>query len=264
MIYLKTYFYTEHEIKFLKLNILESFDFIDKFIICEFNRTHTGEPRDFIFEKYKHIFTEKELSKITYLPCDISNESVYAKNDEDLIHAVNEPLMRGFFVKLLNFNDDDIIISIDADEIIYGHMYEKIINNVKNHGTTLLKMRQFYYKMTYHWYTNDFIAPVAIRYSEFKYTYPCQLRYMGKLLDEYIGCHFSWCMTPEEMIYKLETYSHPKYRFCADLNLLNDAIHNKKYPFDSSVNFKINEISIDDQMLPKNLDQILCLNHTKL
>jgi hypothetical protein len=37
MIYLKTYFYTEHKIKFLKLNLLETFNHIDKFIISEFN-----------------------------------------------------------------------------------------------------------------------------------------------------------------------------------------------------------------------------------
>ena len=71
MIYLKTYFYTEHEVKFLKLNLLESFNHIDKFIICEFNRTHTGEEREYIFDNYKHLFTQEELSKIIYLPCDI-------------------------------------------------------------------------------------------------------------------------------------------------------------------------------------------------
>ena len=64
MIYLKTYFYTEHEFKFLKLNLIEGFNYIDKFIICEYNRTQTGEPREYIFEKNKHIFTDEELSKI--------------------------------------------------------------------------------------------------------------------------------------------------------------------------------------------------------
>jgi hypothetical protein len=257
MIYLKTYFYTEHEVKFLKLNLLEAFNHIDKFIICEFNRTHTGEEREFIFDNYKHLFTEEELSKIIYLPCDISNETVYAKNDEDAIHKINEPIMRGYFVKKINLNDEDIIISVDADEIIYEHMYQKIINNVINHGTTLLKLHQFFYKINYHWINNDFTAPTAIKYSDFKNKYPCQLRYMGNLLNEYVGCHFSWCMTPSEMVYKLETYSHPQYRFCADINLLENAIKNKLYPFDSSVNFTINELSFNNEMLPKNLNKIL-------
>lgn len=257
MIYLKTYFYTEHEVKFLKLNLLEAFNHIDKFIICEFNRTHTGEEREFIFDNYKHLFTEEELSKIIYLPCDISSETVYAKNDEDVIHRINEPVMRGYFVKQVNLNDEDIIISVDADEIIYEHMYLKIINNVINHGATLLKLHQFYYKMNYHWINNDFVAPTAIRYSDFRNQYPCQLRYMGNLLDEYVGCHFSWCMTPSEMVYKLETYSHPQYRFCADIELLENAIENKLYPFDTSVNFTINKLSFDNEILPKNLNKII-------
>ena len=144
MVYLKTYFYTENELKFLKLNLLESFNHIDKFIICEFNRTHTGEEREFIFEKHKNYFTKEELSKIEYLECDISSETVYAKDDEDTIHRINEPVMRGHFVKRMNLNDDDIIISVDADEIIYEHIYPKIIDNVNTNGTTLLKLHQFF------------------------------------------------------------------------------------------------------------------------
>ena len=45
MIYLKTYFYTENEIKFINLNLMESYEHIDKFIICEANIHHTGEKK---------------------------------------------------------------------------------------------------------------------------------------------------------------------------------------------------------------------------
>lgn len=257
MVYLKTYFYTEHEIKFLKLNLLEAFNHIDKFIICEYNRTHTGEEREFIFEKYKHLFTEEELVKIEYLACDISEETVYAKDDEEAIHRINEPVMRGYFVKRMTLNDEDIIISVDADEIIYEHMYPTIINRTRNQGTTLLKLHQFFYKTNYHWYNNDFVAPTAMKYSDFKNNYPCQLRYMGNLMNEFAGCHFSWCMTPEEMVYKLYTYSHPQYRFCANLELLENAIATKTYPFDPNTDFKINEVSYDDEILPRNIKNIL-------
>ena len=63
-IYLKTYFYVEHEIKFLIMNLIEAYDHIDKFIICEHNRTHTGQPRDFIFEKYKDRFPEEMMDRM--------------------------------------------------------------------------------------------------------------------------------------------------------------------------------------------------------
>ena len=56
MIYLKTYFYSPHEIKFLKLNLMEAYDYIDKFIICEYNMRHTGlsSKNDYIFEKHSY------------------------------------------------------------------------------------------------------------------------------------------------------------------------------------------------------------------
>lgn len=257
MIYLKTYFYTEHELKFLKLNLLEAFEHIDKFIICEFNRTHTGEPREFIFQNYPDLFTEEEKSKILYFACDISEESRYAKNDENLIHQINEPVMRGNFVKKVSLNDDDIIFSVDADEIIYGHMYPEIIEYVKAKGVTCLTLNQFFYKMNYLWENTTFKAPTVARYQDFKNHYPSQWRYEGVDFPKIVGCHFSWCMTPEQMIYKLNTYSHPKYRFCADLDLLTNAIHNKTYPFDTSVDFQIRELSWSDPLLPGNLNKIL-------
>ena len=52
-VYLKTYFYVEHEVKFLAMNLLEAYDHIDGFIICEHNRTHTGRPRDYIWDEVK-------------------------------------------------------------------------------------------------------------------------------------------------------------------------------------------------------------------
>ena len=80
-------------------------------------------------------------------------------------------------------------------------------------------------------------------------------------MDGKAGCHFSWCMTPQEMVYKLHTYSHPKYRFCADEDVLRNAIENKMYPFDEDVAFDILELEDDDARLPKcirgNLHEIL-------
>jgi Glycosyltransferase family 17 len=78
MIYLKTCFSAENEIKFLKLNLRESFKHIDKFIICEFNRTHTGAERELIFNKYSDFFTPEEKEKIIYIGADVSKKTKYS------------------------------------------------------------------------------------------------------------------------------------------------------------------------------------------
>lgn len=254
MIYLKTYFYVEHEIKFLKMNLEESYDYIDKFIICEFNRTHTGMPRKFL-NKDEIIKTlpQDKIDKVLYLQCDISKMTVEAYNNEQAIHSINEPVMRSAFMKLVDIKDEDIVISVDADEIIYRDSYKEILSGVEKENCIKINLNQFFYKINYLWENKDFIAPTAAKYKVFKNNFPCNWRYQGKLLDGKHGCHFSWCMTPEEMIYKLNTYSHPRYRNCANKKLLEDSIKNKIYPFDKKVEFKIKELPRNHIIMPKCL-----------
>jgi len=250
-VYLKTYFYVEHEIKFLIMNLIESYDHIDKFIICEHNRTHTGQPRDFIWEDYKDQFPEELMDKVLYLPCDISEHTVEAYENEDAIHAINEPVMRSCFMTSLSFDDNDVVVSIDADEIIYREAWPYILGEVEKKDLVRLNLHQFFYKTTYLWEGKDFVSPIAAKYKVFRGKYPCNWRDVGEVLTKKVGCHFSWCMTPEQMIYKLHTYSHPRYRFCADLDLMTKAIENKEYPFDPDVVFNIRELNENDEVLPE-------------
>tara|TARA_R110002060_G_scaffold4985_12_gene7753 strand:- start:279 stop:1061 length:783 start_codon:yes stop_codon:yes gene_type:complete len=253
MVYLKTYFYVEHEIKFLVANLLESYEHIDKFIICEFNRTHTGMPRHMIgWDVIKDYFPKDKVDKVLYLPLDISHLTIEAYDNEDMIHARNEPVMRSVFMKAIEFSDDDFIVSVDADEIIYSDSYPEIIEFVNSNGPCQLNLHQFFYKMTYLWKDKDFIAPTALQYKHFKDRFPCNLRYEGVIFPKKAGCHFSWCMSPKEMVYKLHTYSHPRYRHLADENILEKAIRDKKYPFDDT-DFNIEEIEITSNILPRKM-----------
>jgi hypothetical protein len=252
-VYLKTYFYVEHEIKFLIMNLMEAYNHIDKFIICECNRTHTGQPREFIFEEHRDKFPQELMDKVVYLPCDISEHTVEAYENEDAIHAINEPVMRSFFMNLMNFDDDDIVISIDADEIIYREAYDYILKETKETGLVRLNLHQFFYKTTYLWEGKDFVSPIAAKYKVFRHNYPCNWRDVGPILSKKVGCHFSWCMTPKEMVHKLHTYSHPQYRFCADEELLENAIKNKEYPFNPDEEFNIRELENDSEVLPECL-----------
>jgi hypothetical protein len=255
MIYLKTYFYTLNEVKFLRANLKESYNHIDKFIICESNIHHTGRHRDFIFESENLIdqFDENLRDKIVYLPCDLQAKAVDAYDDENAIHAVNEPLMRSFFMKLMEFNDNDIIFSVDADEIIYEKSYPFLIDMVRKHRCIQINLNQFFYKVNYLWVNKDFWSPCGAYYSHFKNRFPVNWRDEGTQVKGRHGSHFSWCMTPAEMVHKLHTYSHPKYRFCADEAMLKKAIEDKVYPFDKNTSFDIKEINIEDGRIPDSL-----------
>lgn len=246
MIYLKTIFSAPNEIKFLKLNLQESFPYIDKFIVCEYNRTHVGSPRELIFNNFINEFSEAERQKILYIGADISAYTASSKNNSRLTHA-NERLIRGYFASQMSLADADIIFSVDADEIIFGSSYEQILHSL-SFWTPALKLRlhQFYYRINYLWEDNVFIAPTVCYAKYYKRKYPGQWRYDGRLYPEVAGCHFSWCLTVDEMIDKLGRYSHqPEYHQFANRAVLEVAVKDRTYPFDPSVPFHIRVLDID-------------------
>lgn len=64
MIYDCFSFFNEIELLEIRLNILENT--VDRFVIVEANHTHSGQPKEFIFENNKDKF-EKFLHKIIYI-----------------------------------------------------------------------------------------------------------------------------------------------------------------------------------------------------
>ena len=254
MIYLKTYFYSEHEVPFLKLNLLESYPHIDKFIICEYNFTHTGLKRDYIWDKVKTQLPQDKMDKVQYIKGDMTDIVKYAYEDGRTIHSINEPWMRGYFVKCLDLQDNDIIFSVDADEIIYGEMYPELIHNVKNIGILRLKMNQFFYRVNYLWTDLVFRSAIVAQYKIYKNHFPAQWRDAGSDYSKIVGCHFSWCMTVDQMLHKMECYSHPEYRHLAKREILEDAIENKKYPFAPNRPFTLLTIDFDtDKRVPRKM-----------
>jgi hypothetical protein len=253
MIYLKTIFSAPNEVKYLRLNLKEAFKYIDKFIICEFNRTHVGTERPLIFEQFIDQFTEEERQKIIYIGADISDQSVRAEGDSNLAHQ-NEQLMRGYFASQLDLNDNDIVFSVDADEIIFSQYYEKILDRLGIFTKAVrLQLHQFFYRINYLWSNNQFIAPTVCKASYYKHKYPAQWRYDGKLFPQTVGCHFSWCITGDEMVSKLQSYAHQSdYGHLVNREILEEAIKNKTYPFDPNVDFciKVLDIHKDSQYYP--------------
>ena len=255
-IFLKTYCYAPHELAFIKSNLEECYPFIEKMIVCEYDINHTGMKRDFIFEDIESSIPENLRDKFDYHACSVYDHTVEAYDNESAIHSVNEPVMRSWFTKLYDFRDDDIIISVDADEIIYRDKIKYIIEQVQRYGAVRLKQYQFFYKKNYLWRDKDWKSAIAAYYGVVQPKYPNNWRDWGHITDEFVGVHFSWCMTPDEMVHKLYTYSHPRYRFCADKKLLENAIENKIYPFDENVNFDIEELKLDDTRIPESMREV--------
>jgi hypothetical protein len=260
MIYLKTIISAPNEIKYLKLNLRESFSHIDTFIICEYNRTHTGIEKEYIFEKYLDQFSNEERDKIQYIKGDISHIVDQSKN----VNAAhdNERLMRGYFVKEINLNANDIIFSVDADEIIFEESYSLILKKLKYPWvkSVRLPMFQFFYRVNYLWENLIVKSAIACKAKCFMTEYPAQWRDKGIILQKTVGCHFSWCLTIDEMLSKLQFYAHSyDYGHLAQREILENAIKNRTYPFDRKVDFQIRKLNIhiDREYYPKSIFNML-------
>lgn len=233
--HLKTYFYAKFEIPYLLLQIYECGPYVDNIIICECKYTHQGgEREEMLFDKYvAHRIPENMRGKITYIPFGDRDHIPCETLDERIIHGKYEPYMRSHFLQYVD--KDDIVLSVDCDEVIYGHKLPELYQ-LALERPRLLRLYQMFYKPNYYWEDCEFIAPTIGRVGDVK---DPNWRYVGEKLPGYWGVHFSWCMTPEEMIYKLKSYSHPQYRNCARLDILTDAIENRKYPFDPKRKFNL-------------------------
>lgn len=248
-VYLKTLLTFEYELKYLLLNLDESMPYVDKVILCEANRTHTGEERSYIYDKLKSKIPDKFRSKIIYVKGDLSKDTTLSKSNGRIIHK-NEKIIRGFFTRHIKLYKNDIIFSVDTDEILYRKTYPILIQLLQNPGILgkayKLNLVQFFYKINYLWMDKDFIGPTACTGNFYK-LHPAQWRYHGKLYPEKAGCHFSWCMSVRDMIKKLAVYSHHQdYGHLAKKDILEEAIEKKTYPFNIHNDFRIATLNLNE------------------
>lgn len=121
-------FFNEKELLELRVNMLK--DCVDKFIISESSRTHSGKPKEFICKK---LIKELGLpeDKIEVIEVDIPPEEELTPNSYDLHHAAEahsshavltwtrERLQRdALYGKVDVYPDDTVFILSDLDEII--------------------------------------------------------------------------------------------------------------------------------------------------
>lgn len=251
-VYFKTIFYAPLELPFIKMNLAESLHYVDKFIVVEGNRTHVGEPREYIFENYISSIPDDLRHKILYIKADIANETIdcTGSNDGCQMHN-NENILWDSFEKYVDLQDNDIVISADADEVIYRKVYPLILNLLRPERPLILPLHQFFYRMNYLWKNETFWAPTATYAGYYNHRpHPHKWRYDGKKFPIMAGCHFSWQLTIEQMLFKLKTYAHNDiYGHLADRIVLQDAVDKKKYPFDPDRPFVIDELSPDNDQI---------------
>jgi beta-1,4-mannosyl-glycoprotein beta-1,4-N-acetylglucosaminyltransferase len=279
-------FYDEDMILDIRLNILN--EFVSYFIICEANYNHNGTKREFKFDIKKY---SKFKEKIIYIPLEVqpnnlrkvtNTDGILLKNSKILDNALlRENFQRNYLQsKIKNFQDDDLIIISDVDEI---PNLEKFKYKAK---ITFFEQKMFYYKLNllhkdFLWYGSKItkkkhlLNPQWLRNVKSK-KYPLwrfdilfsSTKYNDINFIKDGGWHFTNVKSPEKIDYKMKNFLHHLEYEESGLNVedVKKIISEKKVFYNHKADKRekkwdanINLIKEDNDLLPsyisKNLEK---------
>ena len=261
-------YFNEDLLLSLRLETLDGV--VDKFVMSEATHTHRGNPKPLNFNPAQF---ERFSDKIVYLvvddlPLNLGN----ALANE--VHQRNA-LLRG----LTDAADDDWVIISDVDEIpnpdalrqyrpwnLYGtliqNFYHYYLNNLAVKKGDQGKRREWIRaKITTAGHLRNFFGtPQNLRIYQRTRGAAGLFHYLQrKLLHQRIrngGWHFSWLMTPEQIIEKLSCFSHTEYDTPEIKNVDNmlAAIRNGRDIMGKGEQFRLVEI---DHTFPRYLQENL-------
>lgn len=212
-------FFNEFDI--LEIRLEELYPVVDKFIISEATKTFSGKDKPLRFLQQRDRFA-KYLDKIKYVTYD--NFSGYNNPWQYTDNWKLECEQRRHLITGLNLNqlrDNDLIMISDLDEIPKRSLVEELkidfIKNREKYNNPITICSQLYYgKITnkvvfpeefYNWRGTVFINGKILKQTP-------DMHYFRRFKDSFINIknsgswHFSYIGTPEQIIYKIESYAH--------------------------------------------------------
>jgi hypothetical protein len=242
-------YFNEKEILELRINLLK--DYVDKFVIVDANRSHTGKVKPFTCKdtlKELGLWDENKIQVIELNLHSDDDEVVFTDHDRHFNHNDHKKMLVGSRDRLQKdallsiidqFDDETVFVVSDCDEIINPEHLTYAPNIIRSNPNIIFKiplvylegradLRLFYESNSnpVKWDCSMFLAtknqlktntPNEIR-SNFKISYP--ILYIGQY-DEYgnfmryedMGWHFSWMGNTERKKLKSLSYSHYDHEF---------------------------------------------------
>lgn len=228
MIYDSFMFFNELDVLEIRLNELNNY--VDKFILVECTKTHTGKDKPLFFNENKKRY-EKFLHKIIHIIVDDLPE-YKGNNSWELEHFHRNAISRG----LMDAQKNDVVLISDVDEIPnpvqikkYAHIkglkifqqkmfyyYLNCLNlDVKWHGTIMLTYPFQKNIQHYRYHAHVFSNIYDKNKIRALYYYSKLLKY--HLLKEKVtiikngGWHFSYLGGLDAIIKKIESFAHTEY-----------------------------------------------------
>lgn len=206
-----------NEIEMLEARLEYLNDVVDYFVIVESNTTFSGKPKPLNYLPNASRY-QKYLHKIIYFPyaADLTklnfNKKI-EKYDPNSAPWQVEYLQRNYIGNALKFFDeDDIVLLGDLDEIPNKNVIEVAINTLKTHQAVSLEQQMFYHNFSLRqislWKgtiitSNQILQGVSAQ----------KLRDARSILP-YIpngGFHLSYWFGPAEIANKIKSFAHQEY-----------------------------------------------------
>jgi len=245
-------YFDEDVILDLRLNVLNSF--VDKFVIAEATRDHSGKEKKLNFN-IKNFSKFKD--KINYIVVeDLPLNLKTFKKNWQINHLRDQHQRNALSRGYLDSNDEDLIMISDIDEIpnpkkidefnfknkyacfIQKNFQSKInLQNISDKnwmGTKIIKKK---YLKSPQWLRN--IKTSKPPFWKFYKPRQPQLIYDG-------GWHFSFLKKPEDISKKIKAYAHSEFNLpeFTDENKIRERIRNKEDIFNRD--YKYQKVNIDN------------------
>ena len=260
-----TTFYNANMLFDLRYHSLKNY--VDYFVVCEANKTHTGQYKGYNFDK---DFMSKYGEKIIYIQVDDLPEiKIKGKKDYQLLKIQMENLFRG----ITKAQDNDLIILSDEDEIPKPSAISNFKKNDYKFGLFLQNM--YYYKLNIlgldegngNWagsrickkkHLKSFFNFRILKEKNINYPFWRIDKEKSVQLIQNGGWHFTYLMTPDEISKKIENMSHTEFNKGKFKNIdkIRENINNLIDPFDR--NLRLKKVKIDDtypEYLLKNVEK---------
>lgn len=238
-------FFNEKELLELRYHLLK--DKVDKFVIAQGTRTFSGNPTELLAEKYIKELNLPE-DKFIIINVDLPENSEDLQNSEvDIVfrsfsgastdsyknsldtRTRERMVMDGVISILSQFNDNDIFLASDCDEIIDPKYLDRLINVVVNNPDKLVKIPLVELQgkanlQVYDLHTSNKVTISEVSFictkKHFNICTPTQLRYNifnpfettylykdGNEVEE-CGWHFSWMGDSNRKKLKCKSFAH--------------------------------------------------------
>jgi hypothetical protein len=198
-----------NELDVLEIRLKELWDVVDIFILAESNLSHSGKPKEYIFENNKERFA-KYADKIRRVQVDDMPDTPDS--------WVREKFQRYSLIKgITDAQADDIIITSDVDEIPRADAIEAIKEDTNMYDRYILTIPMFQFKINYMKIYDiakqpNIMVTRAKAYTnpqqEREYTFPWIPKPQDLVFIDHAGWHFTYFGDNDHAITKIKNFAH--------------------------------------------------------